>query len=136
MAKCYHQHIMANIQLPVDKIQAACEQNLVARLELFGSAATDRFNTAASDFDFLVTFKPMRLDQRADTFFGILFALEDLLARKVDLVEKEAIRNLISLNAYGNPHAGLSMNHEQRKLLLDALNAANAAIGFYCRQNH
>jgi predicted nucleotidyltransferase len=118
MAKCYHQHIMANIQLPVDKIQAACEQNLVARLELFGSAATDRFNTAASDFDFLVTFKPMRLDQRADTFFGILFALEDLLARKVDLVEKEAIRN---------PYFLERIRQSPRKLIYESRTAETVA---------
>lgn len=84
---------MTMLELPVEEIQAACEQNLVQRLELFGSAATDRFDPVTSDYDFLVTFKPMRLDQRADTFFGMLFALEDLLARKIDLVETEAIRN-------------------------------------------
>jgi predicted nucleotidyltransferase len=70
-----------------------CEQNLVQRLELFGSATTDRFNPVTSDFDFLVTFKAMPLNLRSDTFFGLLFALEDLLHRKIDLIEIDAIRN-------------------------------------------
>jgi len=102
---------MAMVDLPIEKIQAACEEYMVQRLELFGSAATDRFDSSTSDYDFLVTFKPMRLEQRADTFFGILFALEDLLVQKIDLVDKEAIRN---------PYFFQSVQQTPRKLIYES----------------
>ncbi len=108
---CYHLVAMSGVLLPVDQIKPVCEQNLVQRLELFGSAATDRFDPRQSDFDFLVTFKPMRMDQRSDTFFGLLFALEDMLMRNVDLVDVEAIRN---------PYFMQSIQHSPRKLIYES----------------
>lgn len=102
---------MSTIELPIEQIKAICEKNLVQRLELFGSAATNRFNPLTSDFDFLVTFKPMQLSQRSDTYFGLLFALEDMLQSKVDLVEPEAIRN---------PYFAQSIRQSPRKLVYDA----------------
>jgi len=70
-----------------------CRRFLVRRLELFGSAATDRFSRESSDFDFLVEFNPPRGMNRADQYFGLLFALEELLGRRIDLVCAGAIRN-------------------------------------------
>lgn len=76
-----------------------CRRYGVRRLEVFGSAArgTD-FDPDRSDADFLVEF-----EQRADLdplkqFFGFADALQELLGRPVDLVERgaiEASRNYI-----------------------------------------
>jgi uncharacterized protein len=63
----------------------------VVRLEVFGSAARGAdFNPLRSDADFLVTFSPeARNDLSA--FADFKGALEALLRRSVDLVEREAV---------------------------------------------
>lgn len=74
-------------------IDDACRRHYVRRLDLFGSAATDRFRPGESDFDFLVEFGPTPPGGYADAYFGLLEALTDLLGRPVDLVVPSAIRN-------------------------------------------
>ena len=82
------------IEEKMDELKSLCERYRVLRLEIFGSAATgDRFDEQKSDLDFLVEFKPLEDDQYADTYFGLLFALENLFEKSVDLVMTEAIRN-------------------------------------------
>ena len=70
-----------------------CRRFHVRRLQLFGSAARGDFNPAASDVDFLVEFNEASWEGSSDRYFGLLFGLEDLLGRKVDLVERSAVRN-------------------------------------------
>jgi len=82
-----------------DQIFKLCEQNQVARLELFGSATSDRFNPKTSDFDFLVEFTAKSYHGAADRYFGLLYGLVDLLERAVDLVELEAVKNPYFLEA-------------------------------------
>ena len=77
---------------------ALCRRHGVARLEVFGSAARGAgFDPGRSDADFLVSFTPaLRNDLAA--FADFKDALEALLGRPVDLVEREAIeasRNFI-----------------------------------------
>jgi len=76
-----------------DTLSALCNQFAVLRLEIFGSAATDRFDPAASDLDFLVEFAPTSPSEMADRYFGLLEALETLFSRPVDLVMIPAIKN-------------------------------------------
>ncbi len=75
------------------QIETLCRQYHVGRLELFGSAATGEFNSATSDLDFLVQFVPLAPREKADAYFGLLHALEDLFHHKIDLVTVEAVRN-------------------------------------------
>jgi predicted nucleotidyltransferase len=70
-----------------------CRQHHVACLELFGSAATGRFDALHSDLDFLVEFGPLPPADRADAYFGLLAGLQDLFQRDVDLVEAGAVDN-------------------------------------------
>ena len=74
-------------------IQMLCERFGVERLELFGSATSDRFDPSRSDVDFLVRFRPRPIEGCADDYFGMLFSLEDLFLRHVDLVEEKAVEN-------------------------------------------
>ena len=69
------------------------------RLEVFGSAATDRFDAARSDVDFLVEFESLTPVEHADAYFGLLEALQGLFGRPVDLVTPRAIRNKYFLRA-------------------------------------
>lgn len=89
-----HTDIAAKRQQLID----LCRRYDVGRLEVFGSAArSSDFDTRRSDADFLVTFTgAARNDLSA--FADFKEALEGLLGRKVDLVEREAVeasRNFI-----------------------------------------
>jgi predicted nucleotidyltransferase len=92
----------ADVSEKRNALAAICRRYGVARLEVFGSAArADDFDPARSDADFLVTFNPsVRNDLGA--FSDLKEALEKLLGRPVDLVEREAIeasRNFIRRRA-------------------------------------
>ena len=68
-----------------------CRRFGVARLEVFGSAARAAdFLPDKSDADFLVTFSPGMRNEFA-AFADLKEALQNLLGRSVDLVEREAI---------------------------------------------
>lgn len=70
----------------------ACQEHGVARLRLFGSATTDRFDPERSDLDFLVVFLPGRADRLAD-YLGLRDDLARLTGKSVDLVIAESMRN-------------------------------------------
>lgn len=70
-----------------------CRRFEVKRLDLFGSATTADFKPEVSDLDFVVEFVPQGWEGASDRYFGLLWALEDLYGRKIDLIEEEAIRN-------------------------------------------
>ena len=77
----------------LDELTRLCTRYRVHRLELFGSAAGDGFDTAASDLDFLVEYRDLNPGEHADAYFGMLEALQDLFERNIDLVEIKAITN-------------------------------------------
>ena len=85
---------MELIRRNMAQIIALCEKYKVRDLYAFGSILTDKFNDK-SDVDLVVIFDRESLSpiEYADNYFGLRFALEDLLHREVDLVEYEAIRN-------------------------------------------
>jgi predicted nucleotidyltransferase len=77
----------------LDEIAALCRAFGVARLELFGSAATGAFDPSRSDIDFLVGYPPGYdfgpwLARHQD----LEAALSALLGREVDLVMMSALR--------------------------------------------
>lgn len=76
-----------------DALAALCRRYGVTRLEVFGSASrgTD-YGIERSDMDFLVTFSNETRNDLA-AFVDLKEALEALLGRPVDLVEREAIES-------------------------------------------
>ncbi len=64
------------------------------RLELFGSAARGDFDPARSDIDLLVDYLPDYGGvQPSVAYFQLLFDLEALLGRPVDLTVRRVVRN-------------------------------------------
>ncbi len=61
----------------------------IARLTLFGSVARDEAEPD-SDLDLLVEFTGAK--SRSKAYFGLMFYLEDLLEREIDLVTEPALR--------------------------------------------
>ena len=86
-----------------DAVAALCRRYGVTRLELFGSAARGvDFDPQRSDFDFLVDFDLRTSLSPLEQFIGFAEALEHLLGRRVDVVERKAVeasRNYIRRRA-------------------------------------
>ena len=94
--------MQADIDQKRDALAALCRRYEVARLEVFGSAARGvDFHVDRSDVDFLVTFEPGARNVLT-ALVDLKEALEILLGRPVDIVEREAIeasRNFIRRRA-------------------------------------
>jgi predicted nucleotidyltransferase len=95
--------MQADIAEKREALAALCRRYGVKRLEVFGSAARGvDFDPDRSDFDFLVEFEPRGDLPPRDQFFALAEALEQLLGRPVDLVERKALeasRNYIRRRA-------------------------------------
>ncbi|MCF8461465.1 MAG: nucleotidyltransferase domain-containing protein [Flavobacteriales bacterium] len=76
----------------LESIKGLCRINTVRSLFAFGSVTTDKFNDA-SDIDLVVDIDDKDPISYSDKYFNLKFALEDLLQRKIDLLEEKAIRN-------------------------------------------
>jgi len=93
-------------------LEELCRRYGVVRLEVFGSATRpDDFNPARSDVDLLVEFVSPSLEYR--NFGDLQQALEALLERRVDLVERKAVEE--------------SRNHIRRDSILSAAELLYAA---------
>ena len=93
-----HPYAILNPMLPLiqdhtNDIAEICRRHHVKRLELFGSAASDKFNPEKSDLDFLVDYHPFSGPGKAHAYFGLLEDLQQLFDRKIDLVVDRAIEN-------------------------------------------
>lgn len=75
-----------------NEIEELCKKHRVQGFYVFGSVLTESFNTD-SDIDFLVNFQDIELLDYADNYFGLLFALQELFDRKVDLVTEKSLKN-------------------------------------------
>jgi hypothetical protein len=82
-----------------DDIARLCRRYAVRRLELFGSATGEDFDSETSDLDFLVEFQPLQPGEYADAYFGLLEGLHQLFGRPVDLVMPRAVKNPYFLEA-------------------------------------
>lgn len=87
---------MKLIELNIDKIIALCKKYKVAKLWVFGSILTGRFNDD-SDVDFSMNFDRETINREkldyADLFFDFLNELREVMGRKVDIVFDDYITN-------------------------------------------
>ena len=77
----------------LEALRSPCRRYHVRRLDLFGSAVTDRFDPAHSDLDMLVVFDDLPPGPYADAYFALKQGLESLYGRDVDLVTDAALQN-------------------------------------------
>lgn len=89
---------MKLIELHLDKIIALCKKYKVAKLWVFGSILTPRFNDD-SDVDFSVEFDSETINSQhldwADIFFDFMHELEKIMSRRIDLICDDAVSNPI-----------------------------------------
>jgi predicted nucleotidyltransferase len=87
--------MVALVENNMAAIRDFCKKHHVKSLYLIGSATTDSFFNSESDVDFLYRFNKDEIVEMdyADNYFDLLFSLQELLNRKVDLVAEEKLRN-------------------------------------------
>jgi len=73
-------------------INRLCLENKVKYLYVFGSVLKDSFNDT-SDVDLVVDINSNDPLEYANYYFNLKFSLQDLLKRRIDLLENKAIRN-------------------------------------------
>lgn len=73
-----------------------CKTHKVKSLYAFGSVLTDKF-TNQSDVDLIVDFEKLDVLDYGDNYYDLKFSLENILKRKVDLLEEKAIKNPYSI---------------------------------------
>lgn len=83
--------VQIRITLPEKKIEDFCRKWKISEMSLFGSVLSNEFRTD-SDVDVLVSFKKDACWGLFD-FVDMRDELEIIFGRKVDLIEKEALRN-------------------------------------------
>lgn len=81
------------VEAKLPALRDLCRCFGVRRLDLFGSAATGRFDPAHSDLDFLVEFEKPSTGGIANPYFKLREALETLFERDIDLVTENSLRN-------------------------------------------
>lgn len=85
------------IQQHLKEVNQACLNAHVSELYAFGSVLTDQF-TEESDVDLLVSIDLDDPIEYGENYFQLKFELEQILGRKIDLLESKAIRNDIFKN--------------------------------------
>ena len=83
------------------QINSLCVKHKVNTLFAFGSVLLETFNNE-SDIDLLVNFEPIDIAKYADNYYDLKFSLQNLLKRKIDLIEEKAISNPYFLKAINN----------------------------------
>ncbi|MEM6840673.1 MAG: nucleotidyltransferase domain-containing protein [Bacteroidota bacterium] len=81
------------IEQNIANLNELCEQFKVKRLYAFGSVITERFDPEKSDLDLLVELEEMSPIERGEKLIALWESLEDLFARKVDLLTDQPIKN-------------------------------------------
>ena len=87
-------------------IKTLCEAYKNNSLFAFGSVVSDNF-TSESDVDLLVDFEKQNPLEYSDHYFQLKFALQEILKREIDLLEKKSLSN-----------SYLEKNIERTKVLL------------------
>jgi len=85
--------MIALIEQHRSEVAALCSRFGVQSLEVFGLAADGAFDPTHSHIDFLVEFPQDDAGSLFDRYFGLQEALEQLFARKIDMVTASALEN-------------------------------------------
>ena len=76
----------------MQELEKLCLKYNVNTLYVFGSVTRNNFSKT-SDIDFLVKFEDIPLLDYADYFFDLMYNLEDLFERKIDLITEKSLTN-------------------------------------------
>jgi predicted nucleotidyltransferase len=92
----------------IPQLVELCKKYRVVRMYLFGSAARDDFDEKTSDVDFLIAFSDkLTIEEYGDNYFELLWALDDLFGREVDLMTERQLKN---------PYLIMSIDEDKKKI--------------------
>ena len=79
----------------IEEIKRLCQKMQIQSLYLFGSGSNEGRFTQKSDLDFLFKFKKDKqgLSLSGYDYFDLMFDLEKITGKKIDLVAEEKIKN-------------------------------------------
>jgi|SRR5687768_7190223 len=83
---------MTELTRHIDQIRKLCATNKVRSLFVFGSILSEGFKSD-SDIDLIVDIDSNDPLIYSDSYFNLKFQLEQLLNRKIDLLEQNTIQN-------------------------------------------
>ena len=87
--------MVADVKDHIEAIKKVCQKMELKALYLFGSGSTQKKHTKDSDLDFIFEFKKDEngLPISGYDYFDLMFDLEKITGKKIDLVAKEKIKN-------------------------------------------
>ena len=81
------------IENKIDKLITLCNKYKVSRIFVFGSIVKGNFNPKTSDVDLIVELEDLPPSEKGEMLMKLWSELEDLFARKVDLLTNARIDN-------------------------------------------
>ena len=87
--------MVAAVREHIEAIKKVCKKMQLQSLYLFGSGSTQKNHTRESDLDFIFKFKKDEngLPISGYDYFDLMFNLEEITGKKIDLVAEEKIKN-------------------------------------------
>lgn len=80
-------------------INELCDRYYVKQLYAFGSVLNNAKFQESSDVDLIVNFETGKIEDYANNYYQLKFALEDIFKRPVDLLEEKALKNPYFINS-------------------------------------
>ena len=81
------------IENKIEKLISLCNKYKVKRIFVFGSIVKGNFNPKTSDVDLIVEIEDLPPSEKGELIMKLWSELEDLFARKVDLLTNLNIKN-------------------------------------------
>jgi predicted nucleotidyltransferase len=96
--------MVAIVENKMEEIKELCKKMQVQSLYLFGSGTSEKSFTKESDLDFLFQFKKddQGLPVSGYDYFDLMFDLEKITGKKIDLVAEERVKNKFFLSRINN----------------------------------
>ena len=81
------------IENKIDKLVTLCNKYKVSRIFVFGSIVKGNFNPKTSDVDLIVELEDLPPSEKGEMLMKLWSELENLFARKVDLLTSINVKN-------------------------------------------
>ncbi len=81
------------IENKLGELTILCNEYMVAKLFIFGSASKGNFNPQNSDIDFIVELEKTPPVEKGESLMKLWTELEQLFSKKVDLLTPNSLKN-------------------------------------------
>jgi DNA phosphorothioation-dependent restriction protein DptG len=86
--------MQAEVESKQNELRAICEQLLIKRLYIFGSAVNATGFNEDSDIDFLIAFEDsLTPEEYSENYFQLHYKLRELFNREIDVLTERSLSN-------------------------------------------